>query len=417
MFRCSVLKALMLLLVSPCCLFSQVTVFDNSETYSGKFARIGDEYGDEVILAGQARVLTKIKFEYFADFFANFDERAQLRIYANSGPAWKGNSDYPLVAEKPLWESTPFIIRSGLHTQEVPIPSIVVPDRFTWTVQFSGFSMQTGVITLDPNVTNDFAGLLFYGLATVGITYNDFWERLPVLGWTPVTVPGVYKNNFGARITAIPEAISPTLSIRRDGSRLDLIWPKTSAKYFLQWKTNLFTDWTNVPHSWVTGAQTVETTLYDIPDQNLFFRLRYAPPTVPDLTITEENGATRIGWSAVPETFVLQSRASSTSQWVDIDTPVVPGPGGFSVLVRGIEPERSFRLRETLYAAKLEVIRSGPNLKLRWPRLAIGYIVQSKPTIGSQSWATVSEQTVTDGEFLEIQTPISGEARIFRLKQ
>ena len=166
------------------------------------------------------------------------------------------------MADQPLWESQLFIIRTGFHTQEVPVPSIPVPERFTWTIQFYGLSMRTGISTGNPAITNDFAGLLFYGLASIGLTYNDFWQRLPNVGWTPVEVLGVPKNNFACQVTSLPEAIPPKLTIRKDGNRTVVVWLQTFTRYTLQSKLGLDGEWSNVPNLVVVKDGNYEVTLF-----------------------------------------------------------------------------------------------------------------------------------------------------------
>src|SRR5688572_1634594 len=45
------------------CASAQVVVYENSAQYSGYYGRSANEYGDELTLAGTARVLTKLQFE------------------------------------------------------------------------------------------------------------------------------------------------------------------------------------------------------------------------------------------------------------------------------------------------------------------------------------------------------------------
>src|SRR5689334_20514961 len=71
-----------------------VVVYEDSGSYSGKFNLSANEYGDEIILLGNAHFVTKFQFEYVGNFTPQGDESARLRFYANSGPAWMGNHDY-----------------------------------------------------------------------------------------------------------------------------------------------------------------------------------------------------------------------------------------------------------------------------------------------------------------------------------
>src|SRR5262245_57087681 len=75
-----------------------VVVYETSTNYSGKFNQSLNEYGDEIILFGNKRVITQFQFEYFSAFVPSGDEIARVRFYANTGPAWRGNGDYKTPA-------------------------------------------------------------------------------------------------------------------------------------------------------------------------------------------------------------------------------------------------------------------------------------------------------------------------------
>src|SRR5207253_2104458 len=114
-------------------------------------------------------------------FTPNGDELGRVRFYSNTGPIWNGNPDYHTPASPPLFEGT-FPLAQGYQTAVVTVPNVVVPDDFTWTVQFLGVAQ----------TTTDRAGLLFYGTPTVGASYDDFWENLPT-GWGPLARTDVPK--------------------------------------------------------------------------------------------------------------------------------------------------------------------------------------------------------------------------------
>ena len=48
------------------------------------------EFGDEVNLGLNNRLLDSLTFEYYGDFTANGDEKALVRIYANDGAGTAG---------------------------------------------------------------------------------------------------------------------------------------------------------------------------------------------------------------------------------------------------------------------------------------------------------------------------------------
>src|SRR5438093_1435281 len=109
-----------------------VVVYEDSTNYSGKFNLSANEYGDEILLDGSARIVTQLQFEYVGNFTPQGDEAARVRFYANTGPGWKGSPQYLTPASPPLWE-TVIPVSGGLNTATITVPNIKVPGRFTWT--------------------------------------------------------------------------------------------------------------------------------------------------------------------------------------------------------------------------------------------------------------------------------------------
>src|SRR2546423_14375950 len=97
-------------------------VYDDSADYSGFDYESPNEYGDQVILPpGTARAVTEIQIEYYASFTPHGNEVARVRFYANTGPNWMGNPDFPTPAATPLFEDT-FAPGQGYHTAVIPVP-------------------------------------------------------------------------------------------------------------------------------------------------------------------------------------------------------------------------------------------------------------------------------------------------------
>ena len=240
-------------------------VYDNSTEFSGVDYETTTEYGDEVILeAGTGRAITEIQFEYYAQFPVNGDELGRLRFYSNTGPIWQGNPDYRIPASPPLFEQT-FPLAQGYQTAAITVPNVVVPDNFTWTVQFLGISQ---------NTTTDRAGLLFYGVPTVGSSYDDFWELTTTDGWAPVQRTDVPKNNFGVRILAAQAENPIRLTITKVGNNILITWPTVAANYRLESKTSLNqATWTPISQSPTLNGSRYELAL-PIGAGNQFFRLR-----------------------------------------------------------------------------------------------------------------------------------------------
>jgi len=171
-------------------------VFDNSENYLTNFYASTLEYGDELHLAGTARNVTIFQFEYFGDFLGSGDETTRVRFYANDGP---GKSPMTM-----LYDSGLFPVFPGYNTVPLTGISVLVPDVFTWTVQFGGLTGRPG----------DEAALIFYSPPTIGATlpgpipvigsYDDYWKKLAT-GWTLFNFQRNPVANFGVRVVAYPD--------------------------------------------------------------------------------------------------------------------------------------------------------------------------------------------------------------------
>lgn len=397
---------------------SQVTVYQNGAQPEGVDAQEGVEYGDEINLVGDARILTKIRFEYAGDFVPQGDEMVCLRIYANDGPYWKGNTDYATPGSL-LWESGFFPIEPGHAVKEVLIPSIRVQEHFTWTVEFKGLTMQTGITTSDPNVTNDFAGLAFYGNAEIGSSFNDFWDRLTT-GWAPVRVQAVPHNNFGAAVTAVSEAVIPKLTITPYRTNLVLVtWPRSASDFKLQYRTRMSGNWFNVggPPPAIVGNK--YNRVLDLSMGTMFLRLTQVALVAPTLTITNEGRFVRVTWPGASTGFVLQSKESPGSAfWRDEYTPGAAVSNRFDVVLARDSVEKVFRLRQETKAVSLEIAQDGTNVTVRWPALMRGYALQSKPAIGPAFWTLEARPTNAVGNYYEVVRPmVAGENRVFRLTQ
>ncbi|MBI5387106.1 MAG: HYR domain-containing protein [Verrucomicrobia bacterium] len=161
---------------------SSVLVYDNSvNDLAIRFNPGTNEIGNEIVLADTARYLQNFSFEYWGTNVTGAPAfqgpvQVRLRFYANDGPAFNG---YPTPGTL-LYDSGPVSItltpRSVLSFSYLDFVSGVVPltgalpDRFTWTVQFSGLG------------ANDLVGVDLYSPPVIGTTYTDYWERTPS-GW------------------------------------------------------------------------------------------------------------------------------------------------------------------------------------------------------------------------------------------
>jgi hypothetical protein len=177
------------------------------------------EFGDEITLGGTARTITSFLFYYYADFVAKGDEGVKIRFYQNDVPYSLGTET--VLAPGTLIYESPWTFINSTKKKDPPYGSVsvvpvgpggkpvVVPDDFTYTVQFKGVTMAVG---------NE-AGLLYYDLdatdtsgkkITTGTSYDDFWQRgadgkFQLLTLNPVPPYVNPKSNFGVLLTAVPE--------------------------------------------------------------------------------------------------------------------------------------------------------------------------------------------------------------------
>ena len=172
----------------------QEIVFENLDNYTGRHADVRGEYGDELILTGTARTVTEFIFSYFGDFVPSADESAKVRFYMNDVLIDNPGPDDYLAPGTLLFESGWFPIKVGLWEKSLTGMNVVVPNNFTYTVEFRGVSMNAG----------DVAGLLFYDPINRGRSFDDFWAREGNAPFELLDTPGL-KDNFGAMVVAVPE--------------------------------------------------------------------------------------------------------------------------------------------------------------------------------------------------------------------
>jgi hypothetical protein len=333
----SPVRVVQLLLALVCSCFpifgqSAVTVYEASTNYSGKFNTLLNEYGDEITLAGTARLVTQFQFEYFGNFTPTGDEFARIRFYPNTGPMWH-NTNWITPAAVPLFETT-IPIGTGFNTATITVPYVQVPDTFTWTIKFFGITMSL----------NDIAGLLFYGAPTVGKSFNDYWE-LRNIGWTPVQTlePGL-TNNFAAKVMAIdgiPNA--PALSVSANGGNIIVSWPATVTGVYLESRPAVASGlWTPVYPQALRVGDVFQATI-PMTEQAQIFRLNSQPQ--PPLTIVADVTGVRIRWSAAVGGQKLQSKSSlSDSNWTDIATPTRPVGSYYETTIPATANAAFFRL-------------------------------------------------------------------------
>src|SRR4051812_21146315 len=311
-----------------------VVVYEDSTGYSGQFNHSANEYGDEIILSGTARLVTQFQFEYYGGFVPQGNESARVRFYANTGPAWQNTKYWITPAPTPLFE-TLIPVGTGFNTATITVPYVQVPDHFTWTIQFFGVTM----------TANDSAGLLFYGVPTIGKGYtNDFWELLPI-GWTPLGVSGLI-NNFAAKITAV-DAVPPppALNATANGGDFVLSWPATMTGLYLESRPAVDSGvWTPVYPQALRVGDVFQISM-PMSEGMRIFRLNSQPQS--PLTIVADISAIRVRWSAAVGGQKLQTKTALAGSWVDVPTPSRPVGDYYEAVSPTTNSAAFFRLMRT----------------------------------------------------------------------
>jgi hypothetical protein len=167
-----------------------------------------DKVGDQIILGGTDRLMTKFTFDYWA----TNNQAGVGGTFGTNGLAGTVSVTLALLKNdgstngigyaRPngvIWQSTPFAVpatsRLTLIYDSADFgSSITLPNEFTWVVQFSGASL--GI--------NDFAGLSIFDPPVLGQNYKDYW-RYNGSDWQLLTNSGVANVNFAATVEAVPE--------------------------------------------------------------------------------------------------------------------------------------------------------------------------------------------------------------------
>ena len=230
-------------------------IYDNTANFEQLFNDSTLENGDEIRLAGTARVVTEFSFEYYGEFAISGDETARVRFYEMNGAP--GDNAFATPGTL-LYESASFNIASGYKTVTISDLALYVPgNAFTWTVDFDGTSAQESV------------GLLYYDPPTIGSSDPYFWEKENGV-WSAVATDDA-GNNFAARVTAV-EALQIT-QVRNvgNGAAVSVSGATAGRTYTLEYKTTV----TQV--GWQTGPSAVaggtQLTLTDTTAAGATFRL------------------------------------------------------------------------------------------------------------------------------------------------
>ena len=175
------------------------------------------EVGDEIVLAGTERYLTRFDFEYWGANTANQysfagNVQARVRFYENNGPLVPPGNGYASPGTMfydsgwfggfgptdvyPYRATLVFTAGSDFSSGGLFIPT----SDMTWSVQFQGMGL------------TDTVGVDLYSPPTVGQNYPDYWENNGLGNWSLLT--NSVPMDFGARMWAqVPEPAVAMLSI------------------------------------------------------------------------------------------------------------------------------------------------------------------------------------------------------------
>lgn len=158
------------------------------------------EVGDEIILGPGGSSVTNFTFQYSLTALSG-NEQARVRFYKNDGALFNGFATPGSV----VFDSGNFNIAAfgtGAHTLRFDTDfgsGLLVPNDFTWSVQFAGIE------------TNESAGPALFNPVTVGGNYNDYWDK-GTNGWELKQWQG-NPMNFAARFEAVPEPSTLALGL------------------------------------------------------------------------------------------------------------------------------------------------------------------------------------------------------------
>jgi len=157
------------------------------------------EYGDEIALAGENRVLTAIKLEYFSSEAAG---SMVVRVRQIDGDPVAGAGVATFKPGTIAYESPVIALGSNFNTIVIdePLPSPILGSRVLVSVQLSGLAagQQVGPLLRNPPV--------------IGESANDIWISDGAGDWALATIPGA-SANFALEVVAVPEPATVLLSI------------------------------------------------------------------------------------------------------------------------------------------------------------------------------------------------------------
>ncbi len=309
-------------------------VYDNTltpeDSFLGATSPYGPtEFGDEIALAGTARIVTEFQFEYYADFTPTGRETARIRFYRNDGKTRLYRFLFPSTL---LWDSGTFPIYTNYNSKTLIVPYVGVPSDFTWTVEFGGVSQDPG----------DQAGLLFYNPPTIGGllnegrfgSYDDYWKRVGIF-WALFNFGGHPVANFGCRVTAIDERVDLTSSVDPATGLVQLTWSGEQPEAYLVQSSTDLQQWNTLGSARMQGSGPTVSFVDRTSATNgrTFYRVVRLATILDTPTVTSpprpQDGALQVQWVGNPNALYSIQTAARLNVWTNYTVARADASGYF----------------------------------------------------------------------------------------
>jgi hypothetical protein len=177
-------------------------VYDNTTgDLNFRFDPQNAEVGDQIVLAGTDRIITRFVFQYYGLNFTG-DEQARLRFYENdgalstSGFAMPGSLRYDSgffnIPQPTSTRNSATLTFLDFTTGAVVPLDGAMPNTFTWSVEFLGIG------------AGEQAGLDLFSPPDIGFNWDWYWVKDGGV-WNTQIDPGGVPISFLAQVEAVPE--------------------------------------------------------------------------------------------------------------------------------------------------------------------------------------------------------------------
>ena len=173
---------------------SSEIVHSNMKVFTGEWFDLSwthpsfRECGDEIVLAGQNRIVDKITFYWTAVNPVTFD--IQITIYKNDGTLVGGALRPNTILWRKLFKNVTIAEGMELNRMEFAVPRVVVPENFTYSTKIANPVGRPCYVIFDP--------------PTIGSSANYVWAAGDNPGtWGRYNLSGA--DNFAVEVNAIPE--------------------------------------------------------------------------------------------------------------------------------------------------------------------------------------------------------------------